>query len=196
MFPNMGRKERVADHFRKRLRAERETRGWSQAQMAKMLSDRGVQMIGTTIAKIEAGDRAVRIDEATCIADLLDASLDSLLGRRAGLENDLINAVRGLQSAANESQRQLDDMIETIRSRLAELLELEFIGRDLLASRGEQALDALAYAQEALAGVAGFEVPNVTIVKLRRELVEERVLAMMSEVLTGSAESGTDEAES
>ena len=39
--------------------------------MAKMLADRGVQpMHPTTIAKIEAGDRSVRINEAVEIADL------------------------------------------------------------------------------------------------------------------------------
>jgi hypothetical protein len=38
----------------------------------------------TTVAKIEAGDRSVRINEAVGIADLFEVSLDSLLGRKLG----------------------------------------------------------------------------------------------------------------
>ena len=37
-----------------------------------------------TIAKIEAGDRAVRIDEATGLADLFDASLRLAPGPQNG----------------------------------------------------------------------------------------------------------------
>lgn len=93
----MGRKERTADYFRKRLRAERELKSWSQADMAKMLSDNGFH--ATTIAKIEAGDRTVRIDEATAIADLLGLSLDALLGRK-GLEDDASHALSALTDEA------------------------------------------------------------------------------------------------
>jgi hypothetical protein len=40
--------------------------------MATMLSDKGIPMHWTTIAKIEKNDRSVRIDEAAGIADLDD----------------------------------------------------------------------------------------------------------------------------
>ena len=55
----MVRRVRIEEYFRKRLRLERdEVRGWSQAELAKMLTARGIDMHPTTIAKIEAGDRA------------------------------------------------------------------------------------------------------------------------------------------
>ena len=41
-------------------------------------------MHATTIAKIEAGSRSVRINEAVGIADLFEVSLDTLLGRKSG----------------------------------------------------------------------------------------------------------------
>ena len=60
----MGNRKWTDDYFSKRLRAEREQRGWSQADMAKRLSAKDIPMHWTTIAKIEAGDRSVRIVEA------------------------------------------------------------------------------------------------------------------------------------
>ena len=73
------------DRFGKRVKAERERRGWSQAEMAKILSDKGLRpMHPTTVAKIEAGDRSVRINEAVGMADLFEVSMDSLLGRIPG----------------------------------------------------------------------------------------------------------------
>ena len=68
--------------FGQRVKAEREDRGWSQADMAKKLSAVGVHLMHpTTITKIEAGDRSVRINEAVGIADVFDMSMDALLGR-------------------------------------------------------------------------------------------------------------------
>ena len=85
--------------FSKRLRAEREQRGWSQADMAERLSDKDIPMHWTTIAKIEAGDRSVRIAEAVGIADLFEVSLDALLGRSVEPKNDERYAARALHDA-------------------------------------------------------------------------------------------------
>lgn len=115
----MGRRERIADYFRKRLRSERELKGWSQADMAKMLSDNGFH--ATTIAKIEAGDRTVRIDEATAIADLLGLSLDALLGRK-GLEDDASHALSVLADeaiAASMEAMKIRDRLRRANDELA-----------------------------------------------------------------------------
>ncbi|SIJ65614.1 Helix-turn-helix [Mycobacteroides abscessus subsp. abscessus] len=76
----MERSER-AEYLRGKLKAERVQRNWSQADVAKLLSTNGFQMYPTTIAKIEAGDRAVKIEEAIALADLFDITLDALTGR-------------------------------------------------------------------------------------------------------------------
>jgi transcriptional regulator with XRE-family HTH domain len=78
----MGKQKWSDDHFGSRVRQGREDRKWSQVEMARLLCDVGVEpMHATTIAKIEAGTRSVRINEAVGIADLFDVSLDVLMGR-------------------------------------------------------------------------------------------------------------------
>lgn len=111
----MGRRERTETYFREKLKTERESRGWSQSAMAKMLSDNGIPMHATTIAKIEAGDRAVRIDEAAGIAQLLDESVDVLLG--VGSRVDVQE-----QQRAQKLLRELADV---------DALWLEAVARDL-----------------------------------------------------------------
>ena len=80
--------------FAELVKAKRDHRGWSQAYMANLLSDNGIHPLHpTTIAKIEAGDRSVRINEAEGIADLFEVSVDSLLGRKpAPQQNDVTYA--------------------------------------------------------------------------------------------------------
>lgn len=111
------------ERFRERVKAEREHRGWSQADMAKMLSDNGIQpMHPTTVAKIEAGDRSVRINEAVGIADLFKVSVDSLLGRKpAAKRSELTYQLRVLRDNTDKSARQVAAMIRTIRQQLDEL---------------------------------------------------------------------------
>lgn len=100
-------------HFRKRLKDERDRRGWSQEELAKRLGERGVAVHASTIAKIETDARAVRLDEAAAIADLFGLSLDTLLGRKA-VEDDQGHAMNVL---AEEAQRLVSDLSQ-IRDRL------------------------------------------------------------------------------
>ncbi|MGH6683963.1 MAG: helix-turn-helix transcriptional regulator [Pseudolabrys sp.] len=110
----MGRQSASETRFRERVRDERERRKWSQADLAKMLKDKGIHSIyPTTIAKIESGERAVRIDEAAAIADLFDVSLDVLMGLR-GVDDD---AAYALTVLADEAQ-QLTPAVVQIRDRL------------------------------------------------------------------------------
>jgi transcriptional regulator with XRE-family HTH domain len=95
----------IDDRFGDRLKAERERRGWTQPELAMMLSDKGIEpMHATTIAKIEAARRSVRINEAVGIADLFGVSLDSLLGLKWRPKGDDIDyALRVLHDAARQS---------------------------------------------------------------------------------------------
>ena len=77
-LPIMGKQSAVETSFRERVQQERERRKWSRADLSKMLQGRGFEHIYTsTVAKIEYGERAVRIDEATAIADLFEVSVDA-----------------------------------------------------------------------------------------------------------------------
>jgi len=83
--------------------------------MAALLSDSGVPMIhATTIAKIEAGDRPTRIDEAIGIADLFGISLDALLGRE-GLEDEASHA---MTLPADEAAQLMPEVLE-MRERIS-----------------------------------------------------------------------------
>ena len=53
----MGRESAVQIRFRERVKAERDRREWSQADLAKRLQAKGLNhIIPSTVAKIEAGD--------------------------------------------------------------------------------------------------------------------------------------------
>lgn len=117
----MGRRERTESYFGKRVKTERESRKWSQAKMANVLSDTGIPMVHpTTIAKIEAGDRAVRIDEAAAIADVFGVSLDALLGRK-GMEDDASHAMTTLADEAGQLMPVVTQVRERLRRAYAEL---------------------------------------------------------------------------
>lgn len=100
----MGRDNRVQTHFREQLRAERERLGWSQAEMAKALSANGFPLHASAIAKIEAGDRAVRIDEAVAIADALDVELEDMLPSAPNEQSRLRRARRMADRAMYETR--------------------------------------------------------------------------------------------
>jgi transcriptional regulator with XRE-family HTH domain len=100
------------------MRAHRERLGWSQADLAKRLSDTGVPGVyPTTIAKIEAGDRAVRVDELDGLATVFGASVDLLLGRY-GDRDELTLAAGNLQELARENAVHMGNLRETLASLL------------------------------------------------------------------------------
>jgi len=91
---------RIEEYLRKRLRAEREDRGWSQPEMAKRLSDKGIHTHPTAISKAEAGERAFRIEEVVAAAELFGLSVDALLGRKGGLPDQADHAMSELAETA------------------------------------------------------------------------------------------------
>lgn len=162
----MGKHKWADEHFGKTIRARREQRGWSQADMAKMLLDRGVDpMHSTTVAKIEAGDRSVRINEAVGIADLFDVSLDVLLGRGTGVQtNELAFQLRHLRDTARQSSDQVWASTETIREQLKRL-PAGFEGADALHQLGDNTCRNFLYpTYDALMGLV-----NLSHELLRRE---------------------------
>ena len=100
----------VDKQFGQRLKKRREELKWTQPQMADMLSNKGVAPMGaTTLAKIEAGTRSVRINEAVAIADLFDVPLDALLGRQRHDPTTLTFALATLLGYVTDCQRQIQE---------------------------------------------------------------------------------------
>jgi transcriptional regulator with XRE-family HTH domain len=124
------------DQFGSRVKRGREERRWSQAEMAKMLCDRGVEpMHATTIAKIEGGTRSVRINEALGIADLFGISLDTLMGR-ANEPDDAVQlafALRLLRDTARTASDRTLDEVREIQQYVRQITDgFEFDGSDEL----------------------------------------------------------------
>ncbi len=147
----MGKKKWAEEYFSKRLKEERDRRDWSQADMAKMLSDKDIPMHWTTIAKIERGDRSVRIDEAAGIADLFGISVDTLLGRRARPKSDRVHTLTAVVDTAYRSSDQIIEITSVIRDRVTDLSAFDDLpARDTLITGCERAYGLLAAANDAL----------------------------------------------
>jgi transcriptional regulator with XRE-family HTH domain len=105
----MAKTKWIENHFSKALKDQRKGRNWSQSQLEKMLAEKGIHLHWTTIAKIEKGERSVRIDEAAAIADLFDTSVDALLGRQLPVDT-LTFALATLMSYVTDCQRQIREV--------------------------------------------------------------------------------------
>lgn len=69
-----------AQAFSSWLRAARTTAGVTQKQVSEEMRQRGFSFMQTTIAKIEYGERPVRIEEAAALVELFGTTLDTALG--------------------------------------------------------------------------------------------------------------------
>lgn len=66
--------------FGRRVREEREKRGWSQEYLAQQLhATAGISLHSTAVTRIERGERAVRLREAIGLVDAFDVPLGILL---------------------------------------------------------------------------------------------------------------------
>lgn len=111
----MSKQGRIGDLFRVQLRQERERCGWTQAHLAAAVNaDYGITMYPTTVAKIEAGERDVRIDELFAFAGLFNVSVDVLLGRNTS-GTDVLWAVSKLSTNAQKIAGEVD----ALQARLA-----------------------------------------------------------------------------
>lgn len=124
----MGDRGLLGNRLRERLRAERERRGWSQAHTAMLLShDAGDGIYPTTVAKIEAGDREVRVIELDAYAGLFGMTIDALMGRR-GSGTDAVWAASKLTSNAQKMIGEIIGLREHFESDRTDLVE--FAARD------------------------------------------------------------------
>ena len=133
----------------------------------------------TTVAKIEAGDRSVRINEAAGIADLFEVSLDSLLGRKPRARRDeLAYMLRVFRDVAQQSSHQVWATMETIREQLEEL-PAEFDGADMLQEMGRDTWSGHLYpAFDALMGLVNLSQELLRREQGRPELMDEALLEL------------------
>ena len=183
----MGKQSAVETRFRERVRAERDRRRWSQADLSKRLQAKGLDhILPSTVAKIEGGDRAVRIDEANALADLFAISVDDLLGRSpAG--KDLAWVASRHWGIAQKSVGDVGNLIALVAGNLDDIHyyaafdpAADSVG-ELIAST-EAVLAALEKAQQALKVLAAVPVPRVTTYPPRGGASETSVAGSTAQV--------------
>lgn len=135
----------IDKQFGQRLKEGRKTHGWTQPQMAELLAERCSQSIdASTIAKIEAGRRSVRINEAVAIADLFEVSVDALVGRQQPDDTTLTFAMANLSGYSQDARRRIsqvyevgaaiDDILEDVADRfdLPNIESMRHAARDMV----------------------------------------------------------------
>ncbi len=141
-----GKQDPTATRFAANVRARRELRGLSQTDLAQAVADLGHRSFRQqTIAEIEAGNRAVKLDEALALSRALGISLDSLT-RPAGLTRqagELLDATREVRDTirqadvwtrkADDARRRLERAIERAAGHERELADELTIARHALA---------------------------------------------------------------
>jgi transcriptional regulator with XRE-family HTH domain len=108
--------------FRKRIARERKRRRWSQAEVARKLTAMNIDnMHHTTVAKIEAGDREIKLHEAIAIGDLYGVPLDALLGRIPRAQRDLDYLLEALSDTVFLARTELDRTAKSLRDRMEDI---------------------------------------------------------------------------
>jgi transcriptional regulator with XRE-family HTH domain len=158
----MGVRERAETQFARRMREERKRLRWSQEDLAERMSAKGVPTYASTIAKIESArqPRAPRLAEIAVIADLFGVSVDSLLGRQPGVENDLTFTLWALLDSIRQAMQQISVTAGTLHSRSTELNRFDFDGREMLQAGLLDATTDLTRAMGALATLSFFDLPD------------------------------------
>ncbi|WP_442545194.1 helix-turn-helix transcriptional regulator [Arthrobacter sp. KN11-1C] len=116
--------------FARRLREERIRAGLSQAALAERLSELLDQKVDTSaVTRIEKHERAVRLDEAVVIAELLDLPLPAMLRDSETVDEQVAELQRDLSleqwraSQAEAELQQAQESMAAIRRLIAELEE-------------------------------------------------------------------------
>lgn len=106
--------------FGQNLRAAREARNMSQADLVEELARHGVNLHRQTVHKIEHAGRPLKVDEAVAIAEALESDLDAML--RAPSNFRLHELAATIEEKRSEAIRVVGEMYE-LQQRLASFLD-------------------------------------------------------------------------
>ncbi|MEY9943921.1 helix-turn-helix domain-containing protein [Kitasatospora sp. GAS1066B] len=96
-----------------RLKMERESRGWSTAEVARRMSEAGFPINQSSVWRIESGEppRRINLDEAIGFAKIFGITLTELTGPSGGaVSAKMLHLFEVFQEAANAAQDALDAM--------------------------------------------------------------------------------------
>lgn len=118
----------ATETFARRLTEERQRAGLSQAALAARITDIiGRSIDPSAVARAEKHERAIRLDEAVAIADVLQVPLTALLRDRDAMDGEMDELRRDLSlyqwrlGQAEQEAQQVQDSISATRRRIAEL---------------------------------------------------------------------------
>ncbi|WP_437771388.1 helix-turn-helix domain-containing protein [Arthrobacter sp. KNU40] len=118
----------ATETFARRLNEERQQAGLSQAALATRITDMiGRSIDPSAVARAEKHERAIRLDEAVAIADVLQVPLASMLRDRDAIDDEVGELRRDLSlysyrmHQAEEAVQQAQDAVSATRRRIAEL---------------------------------------------------------------------------
>ncbi|MFI9610356.1 helix-turn-helix domain-containing protein [Streptomyces sp. NPDC052023] len=119
----------------KQVRRIRELRGWSQQELARRMHDKGYSWRQTTVAKTEAADRPIRVNEVQGLAIVFGVTVNDLLAvpiddyEMLGAASRLTE-LRTLAEAANQrvlelrrTRERVDQEVEAAEEECRRLLD-------------------------------------------------------------------------
>lgn len=104
--------------FGRLIRDLRHARGWSQTDLAERLEHLGFEYHQTTIGKLEAGARPLRVGELFAVAEVFGVPardlVDAVTGYASLTEEDAEVAARRIQEIEEESAQARADLVEAV----------------------------------------------------------------------------------
>ncbi|HTY34014.1 helix-turn-helix transcriptional regulator [Mycobacterium sp.] len=119
-------KNRLGD----RLFEARDGRGWSRAEMAERLTERGFRCHATAVAKLENNERVLAAEELLAYAEVFGCSTDALMGRPASPGADRDFVLRRLQGSLDDAARTVRVALRDVADRVAEATQIDLDSAD------------------------------------------------------------------
>lgn len=114
-----------------RVRELRRARGWSQDELARRMRSAGFSWLQSTVAKTEAADRPIRVDEAASLATILGVDIADLIRPAVHPSAQRIQQLtaekRVLESDYLSKRNALWEVDEALNSVNAQLEALQFL---------------------------------------------------------------------
>lgn len=104
-----------------KVRELRRERGWSQEDLARRLDAFGYQMHQTTVAKLEAGERPIRVNELAALAVILEVTAAELIADLSLVPPD----VARLEKTLRNLEKTYADLHSEVLSVVAEMAAAE-----------------------------------------------------------------------
>ena len=148
------------ERFAVRIREERERRHWSQAEVAKQMTERGWPYHPQTVQRNEAGHRKVTVGEGKALAEIFGTTVDRLTW--PGKEASAAGLLTMFTVRAEEAWQQVASWASTLqhaqrqlRSTLASVERDGYFGSDEIRRYAEEARYALGLTAESAVTEAG-----------------------------------------